>query len=306
MYIIIGASGYLGTYLIKNILEKTGENILAVARHPLYIMTDNTRVVWVQCDIADSESVVGFCKTYLKQHNVSHKLIYLAAYHHPDMVEKNPRLAWDVNVTSLSRFLNLAESVDKLFYPSSDSVYGESSDGHRFKENDMLAPVNRYGLHKCCAERLVTAYGYNVVRFPFLIGPSLVTGRMHFYDTIVSTITSGHSIDMFCDSYRSALDFDTAAKLLIRTMEKPSAEVPEIMNICGDEALSKYEIGIAIADKVGAPRDLIRPVSINSDTSIFSVKRASSTLMDNTLMKHVLGLDEVKIDITAGNWVKPT
>ena len=202
-------------------------------------------------------------------------------------------------MTALSRFLNLAENVDRLFYPSSDSVYGESIDGYLFKESDRLAPVNRYGVHKSCAERLVTAYGYNVVRFPFLIGPSLVPGRNHFYDTIVKTIMDGRTIDMFCDSYRSALDFDTAAKLLIDTMEKPAAEVPQIMNICGDEALSKYEIGLELADIVGAPRELIRPVSIRDDSDIFTVKRASSTLMDNTLMKRVLGLDEVRIDLRA-------
>ena len=80
-------------------------------------------------------------------------------------------------------------------------------------------------------------------------------------------------------------------------MEKPAAEVPQILNICGDEALSKYEIGLKLADIVGAPRKLIRPVSIRDDTDIFTVKRASSTLMDNTLMKRVLDIDEIRIDL---------
>lgn len=229
---------------------------------------------------------------------VSDKIIYLAAYHHPDLVEKNPKIAWDTNVTALSRFLNMADDADRFFYPSTDSVYGESVDGYRFKESDRLAPVNRYGVHKSCAERLVTAYGYNVVRFPFLIGPSLVPGKKHFYDVIVETITGGHTIDMFRDSYRSALDFDTAARLLVEIMEKPAAEVPQIVNICGDEALSKYEIGLKLADLTGVSRDLIRPVYIQNDTEIFAVKRASSTLMDNALLKRVLGLDTVKINLT--------
>lgn len=313
MYVIIGAGGYLGTYLIKNVLEYTDEEVLAVARHIQPELTGSGRVTWAACDIADPGSTEGFCERYLnkrisKNHvggGYTHKIIYLAAYHHPDLVEENPRLAWDTNVTALSRFLNMAENVERFFYPSSDSVYGESVNGYRFRESDRLAPVNRYGVHKSCAERLVTGYGYNVVRFPFLIGPSLVPGRKHFYDMIVETIMGGRTIDMFCDSYRSALDFDTAAKLLIEIMEKPAVEVPQILNVCGDKALSKYEIGLELADIAGAPRELIRPVSICDDTDIFAVKRASSTLMDNSLMKKVLGLDEVRIDLRPGEKRKP-
>lgn len=64
MYTIIGASGYLGTYLIKNVLEKTGENVLAVARHPLTAAEDRARVKWTACDIADPDSVKAFCEIH--------------------------------------------------------------------------------------------------------------------------------------------------------------------------------------------------------------------------------------------------
>ena len=309
MYVIIGASGYLGTYLIKNILEHTDERVLAAARHPLPENASSDRVEWATLDISDPCGTEAFCERYLnngiKQPQLGAgsflKMIYLAAYHHPDMVEKNPRIAWDVNITSLSRFLNLSAGIDRFFYSSTESVYGESREGYRFKEDDACRPANRYGVLKSCAERLVTAYGYNVVRFPVLFGHSLVPGKKHFYDTIVETVTDGRTIDMFSDSYRSALDFNTAARLLIETMEKPSEEVPQILNICGDEALSKYEIGQRVADLAGAPRELVRPVSIHDDTGIFTVKRAPSTLMDNTLMKRLLGLDKVQIDLRPGN-----
>nr|WP_325300711.1 sugar nucleotide-binding protein [uncultured Dysosmobacter sp.] len=226
------------------------------------------------------------------------KIIYLAAYHHPDLVEKNPHVAWDVNVTALSRFLNLAEGVDRFLYPSTDSVYGESVKEYKFKETDSLTPPNRYGIQKSCAEKLVTAYGYHVVRYPFLIGHSISPGKKHFYDTIVETISQGNAIDMFSDSYRSALDFDTAARLTVDIMEKPAADVPQILNVCGDEALSKYEIGLRLAGLLGVPQSLVRPVSIQNQTDIFTVRRASSTLMDNTLMKRILGADEVKINLS--------
>lgn len=290
MYVVIGANGFLGSYVVRNILEMTDEKILAVRRSSSG--NDTGRVKWVFGDISNPLFVEQLNKEYLNVSG-SNKIVYLAAYHHPDLVEKNPKLAWDINVTALSRFINSVDHMDGFFYPSSDSVYGESEHGHRFKETDSLNPVNRYGHHKCAAESIVTEYGYNVIRYPFLIAPSLTPGKQHFYDTIVHTLEAGQQIEMFKDSLRSALDFDTAARLLIQLME--SGSVPQKLNICGDEGLSKYDIGIRIADKLKVSRDLVKPISMENAEGIFETKRASSTLMDNSLLKKTLGLTEVKL-----------
>lgn len=292
MYIVIGSSGYLGSYMVKNILKYTDDTVLAISRHGGHSNLD--RVKCIACDITNPEDVAEL-NTSCFLSNQDNKVIYLAAYHHPDLVARNPKLAWDINITSLARFLNTVEHVTCLYYPSSDSVYGESIDQHYFKESDLPNPVNLYGTHKYVAETLVTAYGYNVVRFPFLISPSITPNKKHFYDTIVENITSGKPIEMFADSYRSALSFDTAAKLTLRMMDTYRADYPKVLNICGDDALSKYDVGLLIADHVGAPRDLIKPISIQSNSSIFEAARASSTLMDNSLVKQTLGLTEIKL-----------
>lgn len=285
MYVIIGANGYMGAYLIKNILVTTDDEILAVCRTPRKDET-NHRVHWVGCDVTMELEVKELNEKYLKR-SKDNKVFYLAAYHHPDMVEKNPRIAWDVNVTALSRFLNQMENVTKFFYPSTDSVYGDSIGGRVFAEVDELNPVNRYGKHKCVAEKLVTGYGHHVVRYPFLISPSLVPEKPHFYDTIAATIKAGKPFEMFSDSYRSAISFDQAAKyaLQLMNMEKP---IPQIVNICSDKGYSKYDVGLMVADKEGISRELIHPISIAASQGIFEAKRATSTLMDNSLLKHLV------------------
>lgn len=296
MYMIVGASGYLGSYLIKNILKYTDETIVAVARRKG--MEYGPRVQWAVCDITSCSDVNDLNRT---QNEIlcrgGYKVIFLAACHHPDFVEKHPRLAWDVNVTALARFLNVLENVGLFFYPSTDSVYGESTEGHHFTEEEPLHPLNRYGVHKCVAEQLVLGYGYHVVRFPFLIGASILPERPHFYDQITETISNGQTMEMFRDSYRSALDFDTAAKLLIQVAEHNSVEIPRILNICGDQALSKYEIGLMIADKMGVSRKMIRPVSVFGDTGIYEARRAASTLMDNSRLKKLLQLENIRLEL---------
>lgn len=292
MYCIVGASGFLGSYFIKNILEKTDEDIIAVARKKQ--SSSSSRVQWVSCDVTSRDDVRELNRKYLNT-GEPHKIIYLAAYHHPDLVEKNPEIAWDVNVTSLSHFLNAVKNVACFIYPSSDSVYGESINMRVYSEQDDLHPVNRYGVQKSVAERLVTGYGYHVLRYPFLIGPSLSTQKKHFYDVIVERITSGQTMDMFADSYRSALSFDYASGIAVDLIERHMESLPPILNVCGDDALSKYDIGLMIADKSNVPRELIRAISIKGSSGIFEAKRAASTLMSNQLLKSIIGVSEIKL-----------
>jgi len=289
MYAVVGANGYLGSYCIKAILNETKESVIATARD-LSRVNKQGRVEWVACDIQSDESVDALIDVLKSYEHL--KIIYLAAYHHPDIVQANQQLAWDINVTCLSKFLIKAIFAEKIFYASTDSVYGDSIDGHHFVEADPLNPVNFYGHNKCAAEALMIHLGRNVVRFPFLISPSIIY-KPHFYDVITENIKSGKQFEMFEDSYRSSLSFENAGKLLVRLMEKEN--VPQILNVCGDREYSKYDVGLLIADREGVSRDLIIPVSINQPQENFTTKRATSTLMDNTLLKQTLGLSYIDI-----------
>lgn len=294
MFLIIGANGFLGSYILKNIIEKTNDNIIAVARN-IDVVTEDVRITWISCDISDYKQVDSLIQRVQKCNNI--KVIYLAAYHNPDLVEKNPQYAWNINVTSLSYFINHLDDIKCFFYPSTDSVYGNSINGYRFKEDDKRNPVNAYGKQKCAAESVVTWYGYNVIRYPFLVAPSVSPIKKHFYDVIEEQLSLGNEMEMFVDSYRSSLSFDTAASILIDLIENYSEDIPKVLNVCGDDALSKYDIGLMIADKIGADRKLVVPVCMDETSGIFDAKRAQSTLMDNTCLKKLLGLNEIKLEL---------
>ena len=292
MYVIIGANGFLGSYLINSILTKTNNAVVAADMN-LLGTASSPRVEWVNCDITRPVDVENLNRELTKYEK---KFIFLSSCHHPDLVEKNPRQAWNVNITALSYFMNEVENVKCFYYPSTDSVYGESS-GALFKESDEPNPINLYGRHKTAAEYIVNAYGYNVVRFPFLIGPSLLRHKEHFYDEIAKSLINSKPIVMFTDSFRSSLDFRTVADLLVDVMEKHDEQTPKILNISGDDALSKYDVGCLIAKKLGVSEELIVPAKTDDAKGIFGAKRAKSTLLDNTLVKQVLGIEEIKMVI---------
>ena len=289
MYCIIGANGYLGSYFKKMILEETNEDLICVCRS--LPMETNARVRWISCDISKREEVDELVEE-LRRHSYL-KIIYLAAYHNPDLVEKDPQLAWDINVTSLSYFLNKTDFAKEICYASTDSVYGESKDFYHFKESDPLNPVNIYGHNKCAAEALFVHKGRKVVRFPFLISPSLA-GKPHFYDRIVESLRNNEPFEMYEDSYRSSLSFENAALLTVQLIEKEDRT--PIINVCGDKDLSKYDVGLLVAEREGLDPKLIIPVKMGEITiEGFVSKRATSTLMDNGLIKEILNLDYIDI-----------
>ena len=294
IYLIVGANGFVGSYMIKNILERTEKKILAVDCN-IEGKENAKNIEWMECDITKQEDIEKINKECSKYREV--KVLYLAAYHAPDLVKKNPRKAWNINVTALSSFINSIENVKCLFYSSTEMVYGACDLNKKFSESDSLNPVNTYGENKVVAEALIKGYGYNVLRFPFLIGPSLDKNKKHFYDKIVDEITNGNSIEMFSDALKTALDFNTLTKLILKLMENYTPEIPKCINISGDYTLSKYDIGLMIAKKYNCDKKLIVPVSMENDSKIFVEKRANCTLLDNSLLKKILGLSEIKIEI---------
>lgn len=291
MYLIVGANGFLGSYLIKNVLDMTDENVLAADLN--CPAETRARVEWTKCDIANDDDVAALRE---KTGGKKLKILFLAAYHHPDAVAKNPRIAWKINIVALAKFLDVFCDAETLYYPSTEVVYGES-DGSRLKEDAPLHPVSRYGQFKRTAESIVALAGYNIVRFPVLMGRSLLPDRPHFTDKIVESLKNGETVEMFSDQYRTFIDFDTAARTVVSLMETPAAQKYPVVNVSGDERLSKYEYACRLATAHGLDKALVKPVSMSAPNGVFTEKRANETLLDNTLVKRILGLNKLKVEV---------
>ena len=292
MYLIIGASGFLGRYCIKNVLENTNENIIATysQSRPIY---RHSRVEWVPLNVCD----INALKELSTRISNTTKIIYLAAFHHPDKVEEFPELAWNINIVALANAVNIFHNAKCLYYSSTDTVYGEGSREKKFLETDSLYPVNLYGKHKVLAEQICLTKGFNVVRFPFIFGTSLVEGRPHFFDNIKSDLEHRKIVEMFSDSYRSTLSFNQCAHYLISLIEKFGACSEKIINIAGDDVMSKYDAAITLADKYELDKSLIRPVSITQNNGILRAKRAASGTLDNSKLKSLLNISEIHLEV---------
>ena len=292
MYLVIGASGFLGRYCIKNILEKTSDTVVATYSSSVPEFS-HPRVQWVQADVRNFQEIDRLNAVLVP----GTKAIYLAAYHHPDKVEENPALAWDINITALSYAVNHLSNLACLYYASTDTVYGEGEKDKPFTEESPLSPVNRYGAHKVLAEQITLAHGFNVVRFPFIFGPSLVEGRPHFFDKIKQALSDGRSVEMFEDAFRSTLSFNQCAGFLVSLIERYGACEERVVNIAADTPMSKYDAAVVLAEKFGLDKTLVKPISIKNTNAIFKARRAETAVLNNSKLKKLLNLKEIHLEL---------
>lgn len=286
MILVVG-SGFLGSYLLKYAVTRTDEPILATVRD-LKNTLPLKNVKYIQCDVTNKSDLIELereCK------GEPLKVFFLAACHNIDFVYQNPQEAWNVNVDALKQFLSIFPHIDKLLFASTDCVYGENNNKYpKFNEESDLNPVNEYGRQKLEAEKIVQSAGFTAVRLPFMLGPSLLP-RPHFYDRICSDLSNNNPVEMIDGLRRSVLSYHSVAEILVSLASLP-IELPKALNVCGDTDYSKYEIGCILAKKIGAPLSLVKKISEEQGKKFFKDKRASCSIMDNELLKVLLGLTE--------------
>ncbi len=287
-YLVAGA-GFLGAYLLRYLSAHTEAPILAAVRD-LSDTLPLPGVRYVAFDVTDPDSLRRLAAACGGE---ALTVFYFAACHNVDYLFEHPDEAKKVNLEGLSLFLETVGHIEKLFFASTDCVYGENPpDVPKLKETDPCVPVNEYGRQKLAAEKIVRARGFTAVRFPYMMGPSLLKKR-HFYDRLAALLAAGQPVEMLDGMVRSALSYETAARLLARLSDLPADRLPPAVNLCGDAALSKYELGLIIAKACGAPESLVLPLPEAEGQRFFKDRRASRTVMDNDLLKRLLGLSEV-------------
>lgn len=286
MILIVGC-GYLGSYLLREILKSTKETVAITSRKPASCDVPSVRSFY--CDVTDIESIKSL---YEQCRDERLTVFYLAACHNVDYVYENPEEARRVNVQGLKNFTEVFKNIDKLFFASTDCVYGEGKYSDiKFTEISPLNPINEYGRQKIEAENIILDAGYNVLRFPFMLGPSL-SDKPHFYDRIHSALVGDEPMELIDGMKRSTVSYSQAAEYMLSLSRKE--KLPQIVNICADDVLSKYEIGCILAEKAGYGTEKLKKITESEGQRFFKEKRARYVAMDNTLLKSLLGIEKIQ------------
>ena len=167
--LVTGAAGLMGTDLVLALQKKIGEENVISLRHseehpPFQGMVELG-------DVRDRNQLELLIKKY-QITEVYHLAGILSAGG-----EKNPELAWDVNVNGLRNVLSLAvHHRFKIFWPSSIAVFGPTTPKERVPQHTILEPETMYGVNKVAGELLCqyffTRFGVDVrsLRYPGILG----------------------------------------------------------------------------------------------------------------------------------------
>ena len=150
--------------------------------------------------------------------------------------EKNPDLAWDVNVNGLRNVLELARDFKlRVFWPSSIAAFGPTTPKKMTPQDTILAPTTIYGVSKVTGELLCQYYflrwGVDVrsLRYPGLIGYKAPPGdgtteySVHIFYGLLKE--KKYSCFLKADARLPMMYIDDAIRGTVKLMDAPAKKI---------------------------------------------------------------------------------
>lgn len=169
--LIIGSCGQIGVELTLALRNMYGDSqvIATDIREPHPLLRDAGP--YQVLDVMDASAVHNL----VKKEGITQ--VYLLAALLSATGEKNPQKAWDINMNSLLRVLDIAveEKLHKVYWPSSIAVFGTSTPREQTPQQTVVEPRTVYGISKYAGELWCQYYhqrwGLDVrsLRYPGLI-----------------------------------------------------------------------------------------------------------------------------------------
>ena len=229
--LVIGASGQIGVELTLA-LRKIYGNAKVIAsdlreQNPLLEGTGP----YVSMDVMNKEMLhVQVIRQGITQ-------IYLLAAILSATGEKNPNLAWSLNMQSLLNVLDIAkeEKLTKIYWPSSIAVFGPTSPRVNAPQQTIIEPTTVYGISKYAGEFWCNyyfhRYGVDVrsLRYPGLISYKSQPGggTTDYAVEIFHAAKSGEQYECFLkeDTYLPMMYMPDAIRATIELMEADAKSI---------------------------------------------------------------------------------
>jgi nucleoside-diphosphate-sugar epimerase len=192
--LVIGAAGQIGSELTVELRKKYGNNnVVAGIRKTLPNEEVKNSGPLEIVDAVNKDEVERVVKKY-NIDTVFHLASLLSA-----VGEKNPDLAWDVNMNGLKNVLDLAKAYGfKVFWPSSIAAFGPDTPRVKTPQTTVMNPSTMYGITKVAGELLCNYYfqkfGIDVrsLRYPGIIS----------YKTLPGGGTTDYAIEIFYEAIK--------------------------------------------------------------------------------------------------------
>ena len=241
--LITGAFGQLGASLCEAL---PSELILATGR--IMNMTEKYRCM--ELDITNRKNVEKLIRNYKPD-----IIIHLAAMTDVDGCEKDPEMAFDINVEATENLLKNFKG--KFIYVSTDYVFdGEEGPYH---EDDKVNPVSVYGKTKLYGENLVqeSDIDWIILRSNIIFSYNDRT-KASFVNWVVDSLKKKQMITVVNDQWNNPTWTNDLANVMSMMIEK---NISGLYHYGGGDFLNRYEFAKMIASAFSLDRQLIKPIT---------------------------------------------
>lgn len=229
--LVIGACGQIGVELTTELRRIHGaNNVIASDLRDEHELLKGTGP-YVSCDVMNKEML----HVLIIRHNITQ--VYLLAAILSATGEKNPSLAWHINMQSLLNVLEIAkeEKLTKVYWPSSIAVFGPTSPKQHTPQNTVIEPTTVYGISKFAGERWCEYYHHHFgidvrsLRYPGLISYKSAPGggttdyAVEIYHEALRD--KDYSCFLSEDTYLPMMYMPDAIRATIELMEAPKERI---------------------------------------------------------------------------------
>jgi len=226
--LVTGALGQIGSELVPTLRQKFGaDNVIASDVR----MIEGGEGVFIQADATDKSALARI----IKENNIG------TIYHLVGILsangEKDPALAWRINMESLRNILDLCveHKIKRLFWPSSIAAFGPTTPLENTPQKTVLEPTTMYGVTKVAGELLCQyyhlKYGLDVrsLRYPGIISWKTAPGggTTDYAVAIYYDAVAKGSYDCFVreDTVLPMMYMDDAVRATLELMAAPSEKI---------------------------------------------------------------------------------
>ena len=222
--LVTGAAGYIGSHVVKQLLEQTDYEIIIIDNLSTGFETTidtlksldstNKRIKYYNQDLSDWEKVENIFKE-----NSIKEIIHFAAFSQVGESMSNPLKYYLNNTVNTTKLIDISikYGVKKFIFSSTAAVYGEpNKESIPINENLIKNPINPYGSSKLYSEGIIKDaatsnedFKYVILRYFNVAGADLdgKIGECHNPEThlipldVKTALGKRDSIKIFGDDY---------------------------------------------------------------------------------------------------------
>lgn len=258
-YIVTGGAGFIGSAVVRTIVESSDDNVVNIDKltyagnlDSLLPVAENPRYHFLQADICDSKAMAEV----FAEHQPD-AIMHLAAESHVDRSIDGPGDFIQTNIVGSYTLLEAArqywnslqadrKEAFRFHHVSTDEVYGSLGDEGMFLETTPYDPSSPYSASKASSDHLVRAWNRTFGLPVVLTNCSNNYGPYQYPEKLIPLILqkarAGEALPIYGtgENIRDWLYVDDHARALILVMKQGS--IGETYNIGGHNEVTNIDV----------------------------------------------------------------